>query len=98
MSLRALRYLIAVAECLSFSRAADHCAVTQSTLSIQLRKLEAYLGVRLFQRNHAHVAITPEGREVLRMARAAVKTADEIIEYGRARCRFNRKLASTVIE
>ena len=83
MSIRALRYLIALAECLNFTRAAERCSVTQSTLSIQLRKLEEYLGVRLFERDRAHVALTEEGRRVLRFARVAVRAADRIVSVGR---------------
>lgn len=87
MNLRQLRYFIAVAETLSFSRAAERCAVTQSTLSIQLRKLEEYLGVTLFERDRSHVALTPHGREVLELARTAVQAADQII----ASCRRRRR-------
>lgn len=85
MSIRALRYLIALAECLNFTRAAERCSVTQSTLSIQLRKLEEYLGVRLFERDRAHVALTEDGRKVLRFARVAVRAADRIVTVSRAR-------------
>ena len=53
INIKALHYLIALAECLNFSRAADRCAVTQPTLSIQVRKLEEYLAVTLFERNRA---------------------------------------------
>lgn len=83
MNLRALRYLVALAECLNFSRAAERCAVTQSTLSIQLRKLEEYLGVTLFERDRTHVALTAEGREVLELARTIVRAADEIVAVAR---------------
>ena len=83
MTIRALRYLIALADCLNFTRAAERCSVTQSTLSIQLRKLEEYLGVRLFERDRTHVALTEEGRKVLRYARIAVRAADRIVAVGR---------------
>jgi LysR family hydrogen peroxide-inducible transcriptional activator len=83
MSIRALRYLIALAECLNFTRAAERCSVTQSTLSIQLRKLEEYLGVRLFDRDRSHVALTDDGRKVLRFARVAVRAADRIVSMSR---------------
>jgi LysR family hydrogen peroxide-inducible transcriptional activator len=83
MSIRELRYFLALAECLSFTRAADRCSVTQSTLSIQLRKLEDYLGVRLFERDRTHVALTPEGNRVLELARTAVRAADEIVHVSR---------------
>jgi LysR family hydrogen peroxide-inducible transcriptional activator len=83
MSIRALRYLIALAHCLNFTRAAERCSVTQSTLSIQLRKLEEYLGVRLFERDRTHVALTEDGRKVLRFARVAVRAADRIVSVSR---------------
>ena len=83
MSIRELRYLIALADCLNFTRAAERCSVTQSTLSIQLRKLEEYLGVRLFERDRSHVALTDDGRKILRFARVAVRAADRIVAVGR---------------
>ena len=84
MSIRALRYLIALAECLNFTRAAERCSVTQSTLSIQLRKLEEYLGVVLFERNRSHVALTAEGQRMLRFARVAVRATDRMVATSRA--------------
>lgn len=97
MSIRELRYLIALADCLSFTRAADRCSVTQSTLSIQLRKLEDYLGVRLFERDRSHVALTPEGNRVLELARVAVRAADDIITIGRS-ARKNEAAKELLIE
>jgi hypothetical protein len=76
VSIKALHYLIALAECLNFSRAANRCAVTQPTLSIQVRKLEDYLGVKLFERNRTRVVITDDGEKVLRLARIVVGAAD----------------------
>ncbi len=87
MNIKALHYLIALAECLNFSRAADRCAVTQPTLSIQVRKLEEYLGVTLFERNPTRVVITDEGEKVLRLARIVVGAADEILRIRRTRLR-----------
>ena len=87
MNIKALHYLIALAECLNFSRAADRCAVTQPTLSIQVRKLEEYLGVTLFDRNRARVMLTGEGEKVLRLARIVVGAADEILHIRRTRLR-----------
>lgn len=83
MSIRALRYLIALADCLNFTRAAERCSVTQPTLSIQLRKLEEYLGVMLFERDRAHVALTSEGQKLLRFARVAVRAADRMVAVSR---------------
>lgn len=93
MSIRALRYLIALAECLNFTRAAERCSVTQSTLSIQLRKLEDYLGVALFERDRVHVALTPDGRRVLRLARVAVRATDRMVAATR-----HARLRTSLIE
>jgi len=87
VNIKVLHYLIALAECLNFSRAANRCAVTQPTLSIQVRKLEDYLGMTLFERNRARVALTDDGERVLRLARIAVGAADEILRIRRARMR-----------
>jgi len=87
MSIKALYYLIALAESLNFSRAANRCAVTQPTLSIQVRKLEEYLGVRVFERNRTRVVVTDDGEKVLRLARIVVGAADEILRIRRTRMR-----------
>lgn len=84
MSIRALRYLIALADCLNFTRAAERCSVTQSTLSIQLRKLENYLGVMLFERDRVHVTLTADGHKALRYARVVVRAADRMVAISRA--------------
>jgi DNA-binding transcriptional LysR family regulator len=87
VSIKALHYLIALAECLNFSRAANRCAVTQPTLSTQVRKLEEYLGVKLFERNRTRVVVTDDGEKVLRLARIVVGAADEILRIRRTRMR-----------
>jgi len=69
--------------------------VTQSTLSIQLRKLEEYLGVVLFERDRAHVALTAEGYEIVRHARAAVRHADEILVFSREQAHGGRPSGRT---
>jgi DNA-binding transcriptional LysR family regulator len=74
-SFRELQYIVAVAEELNFHKAAVRCCVSQSTLSIQLKKCEAYLGVTLFRRTHHSVALTPEGVEVVAFARIALEAA-----------------------
>src|SRR4051794_25411721 len=51
LTLRDLRYLLAVAEYRHFGRAAEACSVSQPTLSVQVRKLEELLGVVLFERS-----------------------------------------------
>jgi LysR family hydrogen peroxide-inducible transcriptional activator len=51
MTLRELRYLVALANRAHFGRAAADCHVSQPTLSTQIRKLEEYLGLALIERN-----------------------------------------------
>jgi DNA-binding transcriptional LysR family regulator len=87
VNIKVLQYLIALAECLNFSRAANRCAVTQPTLSIQVRKLEEYLGVTLFERDRVRVVLTDDGENVLRLARIVVAAADEIRLIRRTRMR-----------
>ena len=64
MELRQLRYLIALAEEGSFTRAATNANVAQPALSRQIQKLERELGLPLVDRTTRRVAITPAGQEV----------------------------------
>src|ERR1700742_3728882 len=79
MTLRELRYLIALADRAHFGRAAEDCHISQPTLSTQIRKLEEYLGVSLIERNAKSVSLTPIGEEVVRSARQIVAQADALL-------------------
>lgn len=67
-SLRQLQYFVAVANTLSFRKAADMCHVSQPSLSAQLASLEDALGVRLFERDTKRVMLTRSGEALLRRA------------------------------
>jgi LysR family hydrogen peroxide-inducible transcriptional activator len=69
MELQQLRYFVAAAEAGSVSRAAERCHVAQPSLSQQLKKLEEYLGVTLFDRFGRGVVLTDAGRTLLPKAR-----------------------------
>jgi DNA-binding transcriptional LysR family regulator len=76
MELRQLRYFIAVAEELSFSRAVEKLHVSQPPLSRQIRDLEAELGVKLLDRNRQGVRLTRLGKGILAKARGLIRDTD----------------------
>jgi LysR family cyn operon transcriptional activator len=76
MELRHLRYFVALAEYLSFTKAADRVHVTQSTLSHQIRQLEEELGQTLFDRIGRRVVTTEAGELFLAFAQRALKEVD----------------------
>jgi len=83
MTLRELRYLIALADHGHFGRAAQACHVSQPTLSTQLRKLEEYLGATLFERTNKALHITAVGEQIIAKARRVLAEADSIVELAR---------------
>ena len=76
MELRHLRYFIALAGSLNFTRAAERLHVTQSTLSHQIKQLEDELGTPLFDRIGKRVALTEAGDEFLHHATKALREID----------------------
>jgi LysR family hydrogen peroxide-inducible transcriptional activator len=78
VTLQELKYLVALADHGHFGRAAEACFITQSTLSTQLKKLEDFLGVTLFDRSLKRVTPTPIGQEILAAARNIVEESERI--------------------
>ncbi|WP_063733315.1 LysR family transcriptional regulator [Streptomyces sp. RTd22] len=76
MDLQQMRYVLAVAETASFTRAAERCHIVQSALSHQVARLEKELGARLFERTSRRVRLTTAGEAFLPAARQALEAAE----------------------
>lgn len=79
-SLKQLQYLVALSEQLNFTRAAESCFVTQSTLSASLRELEDILGVKLVERDRQTVLMTPLGQEIAGRARDILAATQDLVK------------------
>jgi LysR family hydrogen peroxide-inducible transcriptional activator len=84
MTLRELRYFVALADRAHFGRAAADCNISQPTMSTQIRKLEEYLGCTLIERNSKSISLTPMGQEVLEKARRIVAEVEDLLATTRA--------------
>ncbi len=81
ISLKQLRYAVAVAEAEHFGRAAKACHISQPALSQQILALELLCGTVLFDRLKAGVQLTPFGAEFIRRARLVLESADALTEF-----------------
>jgi LysR family transcriptional regulator, hydrogen peroxide-inducible genes activator len=85
--------VVAVADELSFRRAAERCHVSQPSLSAQLGQVEDALGVRLFERDKRRVLVTAAGRELVERARRLLLDADDLVAAAK---RVGDPLAGTI--
>ncbi|MCF8198328.1 MAG: hydrogen peroxide-inducible genes activator [Sulfuritalea sp.] len=84
MTLTELRYIVALAREHHFGRAADKCNVSQPTLSVAVKKLEAELGVALFERSAGDVRATAIGIQVVEQAERVLAEAARVAEVATA--------------
>jgi LysR family transcriptional regulator, hydrogen peroxide-inducible genes activator len=85
MTLVQLEYIVAVDTWRHFATAAAKCFITQPTLSMQLQKIEAELGVQIFDRSKVPVVPTAEGVEIIQQARVILKEVERLSEVTRER-------------
>ena len=93
MELRQLRYFLAVADDLHFTKAAQRMRVAQPALSAQVRSLEREVGVPLLDRTTRNVSLTEVGAVLAADARELVRAADDALANARA---VARRQAATV--
>ena len=90
IELRYLRYFVALAEELNFRRASERMHVSTPALSVQIKKLEGALGVRLCERTTSKVRLTPPGEVMLREARELLRQAQVMVDNTRDAAHGNR--------
>ncbi len=78
MNIRDLKYIVAVAKERHFAKAANASAVSQPALSMQIKKLEDELGVKIFERSQKNFIITKVGAEIIKKSEIILRTTDEI--------------------
>ena len=83
MTFQQLKYIVALDEYRHFGKAAESCGLTQSTLSLMIKKLEEELDVQIFDREARPVAPTETGRRILDQARVVLYNTDQIPEMVR---------------
>lgn len=84
MTLQQMEYIVALARYGKFSEAAEHCHVTQPTLSMQVKKLEEELGLQLFNRNKQPIRTTAAGAVVVQQAEALLRQLNQLKDWVQA--------------
>jgi LysR family transcriptional regulator, hydrogen peroxide-inducible genes activator len=100
VSIRDLRAVVTLAERLHFGKAAEDLALAQPSLSAAVKKVEAALGERLFERTSRHVELTPAGQRAVQRIRSVLEEISEIGRGGAGRAllsgRFRLGLVPTI--
>ena len=80
MTITQLKYVLAVAEHQNFTKASEHCFVTQPTLSMQIQKLEEALETKIFNRNKKPIQLTEIGKKIVEQAKIIVDESNRITD------------------
>lgn len=101
MTLTQFSYIVAISNYKSFGEAAEHCYVTQPTLSMQVKKLEDELGIRIFDRSKQPVEPTDIGKKIIEQARVILKEKERVVgiideEKGELRGKFKVGIIPTI--
>lgn len=78
MNTKQLQYVLALSETRNFSQVAEQLGITQPALSKQIQHMEKELGVKLFDRNHSPLTLTPAGEYFVRSAREMVYQEEQL--------------------
>ena len=84
ITLKQLRYFVALARHGHFGHAADSCAISQPALSVQIKELEQTLDMVLFERGARQVRLTAFGEEFAVRVRDILRSVDELSDMARA--------------
>src|ERR1700728_657460 len=84
LTFKQLRYFEAMSRHCHFGRAADACAITQPSMSMQIRDLEDGLGAALFERGARQVRLTSFGEEFVPRVREILRSVDALEDLSRA--------------
>ncbi|CAG5018098.1 Hydrogen peroxide-inducible genes activator [Dyadobacter sp. CECT 9275] len=83
MNIQQLEYIVAVDNHRHFVQAAEHCNVTQPTLSMMIRKLEEELGIKIFDRTKQPIVPTGIGRQIIDQAKTILRESGRLNEIAR---------------
>ena len=84
ISIKHLRYFVALAQHRHFGRAADACAISQPALSLQIKDLEELLGAQLVERDRRQIQLTGLGETFAGRAQQILRSVDELADLARA--------------
>ncbi|MFB0636990.1 LysR family transcriptional regulator [Bacillus rugosus] len=94
MDIKVMEYAAEIARRQSFTKAAKHLHIAQPSLSQQIKKLEAELGLTLFHRSHGSVTLTPHGRRFIEKAEGIIRSRDDLLREMQERSQgLGRKLS-----